>query len=221
MPRLRPRSGSLVETWLSGRWGYSQRTQAGARCAARMRQHGSNFFQIRHQQPMLRRHSFGARKCGSLVYVLLGALAITTFVSMVGFNVDLAIASLFYDPATRHFIAHKNQLLASLRDHGMIAVWTCVGVVALGLVGLSAMAAAQRCQVRTALFLTLSLLLGPGLLVNGILKPQWGRPRPIHVTQFGGNCPLSNGGIQPVPASATVRSCPARSRPRPGCSVPP
>jgi membrane-associated phospholipid phosphatase len=36
------------------------------------------------------------------------------------------------------------------------------------------------------MFLTLGLLLGPGLLVNGILKEHWGRPRPVDVTQFGG-----------------------------------
>jgi membrane-associated phospholipid phosphatase len=42
-------------------------------------------------------------------------------------------------------------------------------------------------SARTAAFLTLSLMLGPGLLANGILKPHWGRPRPIEVTQFGGN----------------------------------
>ena len=38
---------------------------------------------------------------------------------------------------------------------------------------------------RTA-FLALSMLLGPGLLVNGILKDHWHRPRPVQVTEFGG-----------------------------------
>ena len=36
------------------------------------------------------------------------------------------------------------------------------------------------------MFLTLSLLLGPGLLVNIILKDNWGRPRPGSVTELGG-----------------------------------
>jgi membrane-associated phospholipid phosphatase len=31
------------------------------------------------------------------------------------------------------------------------------------------------------------MALGPGLVVNVILKDHWGRPRPIDVTQFGGN----------------------------------
>jgi lipid A 4'-phosphatase len=39
---------------------------------------------------------------------------------------------------------------------------------------------------RTAVFLILTMLLGPGLLVNVALKEHWGRPRPIDLTQFGG-----------------------------------
>src|SRR5262249_33116625 len=39
---------------------------------------------------------------------------------------------------------------------------------------------------RAIIFLIATLALGPGLLVNVILKDHWGRPRPIDVTQFGG-----------------------------------
>jgi lipid A 4'-phosphatase len=39
---------------------------------------------------------------------------------------------------------------------------------------------------RAALFVLLSLALGPGLLVNGILKPYWPRARPYMVSEFGG-----------------------------------
>jgi membrane-associated PAP2 superfamily phosphatase len=34
--------------------------------------------------------------------------------------------------------------------------------------------------------LVLALLLGPGLVVNGILKPEAGRPRPRNIVEFGG-----------------------------------
>ena len=39
---------------------------------------------------------------------------------------------------------------------------------------------------RSVLFLLLGLALGPGLLVNVILKDSWGRPRPMQVKEFGG-----------------------------------
>lgn len=40
---------------------------------------------------------------------------------------------------------------------------------------------------RATVFLLATLALGPGLLVNVVLKEHWGRPRPIDVTQFGGS----------------------------------
>lgn len=43
---------------------------------------------------------------------------------------------------------------------------------------------------RTALFMALALLIGPGLLVNSVLKDHWGRPRPREVTVFGGKKPF-------------------------------
>jgi membrane-associated PAP2 superfamily phosphatase len=36
------------------------------------------------------------------------------------------------------------------------------------------------------LFYCLLLMLGPGILVNGVLKPYWGRPRPNAIISFGG-----------------------------------
>lgn len=37
-----------------------------------------------------------------------------------------------------------------------------------------------------AAFMVLLLALGPGLMVNSVLKDHWGRPRPREITQFGG-----------------------------------
>jgi membrane-associated PAP2 superfamily phosphatase len=42
-------------------------------------------------------------------------------------------------------------------------------------------------STRAALFLIVSLALGPGLLVNVVLKEGWARPRPGMVTEFGGD----------------------------------
>jgi membrane-associated PAP2 superfamily phosphatase len=125
-----------------------------------------------------------------LVYSMIGIAAAVTAITLAGFNVDLAIASLFYDPATRQF-SGQNAALSMVRDHGVIAVATCIGCIVLAgakylpwrLPGVPA---------RTAVFLTLSLLLGPGLLVNGVLKEHWDRPRPVDVTQFGGSKPFVN-----------------------------
>lgn len=47
-----------------------------------------------------------------------------------------------------------------------------------------------RSYRQASLFLLLVYLLGPGLLVNGILKTHWDRPRPVDVVDFGGARPF-------------------------------
>lgn len=63
-----------------------------------------------------------------------------------------------------------------------------VGVGLLALAVLIAGSAHQACRPfrRKALYLLLVMVVGPGLVVNLIVKDHWGRPRPLHVTQFGG-----------------------------------
>lgn len=39
---------------------------------------------------------------------------------------------------------------------------------------------------RRALYILLVIALGPGVVVNLIVKDHWGRPRPVHVQRFGG-----------------------------------
>lgn len=54
---------------------------------------------------------------------------------------------------------------------------------------------------RPALFVLLALLLGPGLVVNTVLKDQWGRARPAQVAEFGGQA-------QFTPAWVVSDQCP-------------
>lgn len=55
---------------------------------------------------------------------------------------------------------------------------------------------------KIGLYLVLSMVIGPGLVANSLLKDNWGRPRPREIVQFGGEFryeaplsvdPLSNG----------------------------
>ncbi len=40
---------------------------------------------------------------------------------------------------------------------------------------------------RVIVFLLFALAIGPGMIVNGVLKEYWGRARPYQVSEFGGN----------------------------------
>ncbi len=53
-------------------------------------------------------------------------------------------------------------------------------------------------------FLLASLLLGPGLVVNAVLKEHWGRARPHQVVEFGGSQPFTPALL---PANHCERNC--------------
>ena len=57
---------------------------------------------------------------------------------------------------------------------------------------------------RAAAFLLLALALGPGLIVNTVLKDHWGRARPTQVAEFGGTAEFTPA---PLPAQQCARNC--------------
>jgi lipid A 4'-phosphatase len=103
-------------------------------------------------------------------------------------EIDLRCTALFYDGQEDAF---------PMKEHGWVkAVYHGVpiltGAAALGLAIALAIALVRRralgpLTVRIALYLLCVLAVGPGLVVNGILKRQWGRARPRDVTEFGGD----------------------------------
>jgi lipid A 4'-phosphatase len=98
---------------------------------------------------------------------------------------DLVISAAFYDASAGVWPLFSAPLFRFLFDYGQVP-----GIV-IGAVGLGVAAAGNvsrylyGCRY-SGLFLAAVLLLGPGLLVNGTLKPLWGRPRPVQCAAFGG-----------------------------------
>lgn len=100
---------------------------------------------------------------------------------------DLQISGLFYDPVRRTWPADHTALFGFHRNLSILVTAILVIIV----VGARALAAIRRREAsvitrRVAGVLIGSLLLGPGLIANVLLKPYWGRPRPGEVTAFGG-----------------------------------
>ena len=77
-----------------------------------------------------------------------------------------------------------------------------------GLVGLGSYVwASLRRWREMGLFLALLLAIGPGLAINGIVKPQWSRPRPVQIKAFGGQHEfISVWGLGPRGASKSFPS---------------
>jgi len=102
-------------------------------------------------------------------------------------ELDLKLAGLFYDAATKSFPLKLNTLAAIARDGAMWIAW---GLAAPAIVALLAKLARPDRPLwvsgRAIIFLLVTLLLSAGVLTNLTFKSYWGRPRPVVVTQFNG-----------------------------------
>ena len=125
---------------------------------------------------------------------LIVTLVIAAVVGLVfGFfpQLDLLIAQPFHgivDAANNDFALRLSPPLMLTRNIGL---WfgTLLIVPAVIALAIKLMLPRRKLLIsgRAIVFLVATLALGPGLLVNVVLKDHWGRPRPIDVTQFGGD----------------------------------
>lgn len=99
-------------------------------------------------------------------------------------QLDLWIAALFFDPVGR-FASPKEGFPALMYYLGDGYGAVLFIILSLGSVAVL-VAPRLHHQRRTWLMLYLALLLGPGLLVNGILKGEFHRARPLQIEEFNG-----------------------------------
>jgi lipid A 4'-phosphatase len=101
-------------------------------------------------------------------------------------NLDLVAASWFYKGAG-HFISNGQAGIIA-RNVARIAPFALFVVLFLLFAAgrLGWISAKFAPSTRGIVFLALSLALGPGLFVNGVLKDHLHRPRPAQVREFGG-----------------------------------
>lgn len=109
------------------------------------------------------------------------------FLAFPGF--DIWFTGLFYSD-TSGFWAQSQTFLRRFRHLGphIVLLVALACVVALVLKVLLP-GRTPVVPLRVPLFLLTTLILAPGIVVNAILKNQWGRPRPVMVEQFGGDMP--------------------------------
>lgn len=118
--------------------------------------------------------------------ILLCAIAATFTVFAAWPGLDLVVSGWFHDPASG-FAAVDTGLPNLLR----LAIWRMSEIALLAsllavLVGLWTRAPVAGVPRRLWAYVMALYLLAPGLLVDVILKPVWGRARPADVTEFGG-----------------------------------
>jgi lipid A 4'-phosphatase len=101
-------------------------------------------------------------------------------------HIDLALSASFYNPTLPQAWYLEDALpwrwFYRYGEYPAIAMACGALFISLGsLVRRSWAGYRRRC-----LFLILAVVLGPGLLINGLLKPTWSRARPRQIEQFGG-----------------------------------
>jgi membrane-associated PAP2 superfamily phosphatase len=128
-----------------------------------------------------------ASRLDPVILFTVGPLIVATLVSLLVrvWDVDLACASLWWHEPGRWF-GERSAVCQVLNDFGPIP-----SAVVASVASLLAIASTFRVKWRRfalpAIYVSLAYLLGPGLLVNGVLKHSWGRARPKEVSTFGGN----------------------------------
>jgi lipid A 4'-phosphatase len=103
-------------------------------------------------------------------------------------ELDLKLASWFYDPSSKTFPLKLNAPAAIARDAAMWIAWGLAlpAIIAL-LVKLARPDRPLLMSGRAIVLLSLTLILSAGVLTNLTFKSYWGRPRPVVVTQFNGD----------------------------------
>lgn len=103
---------------------------------------------------------------------------------------DLSVSRLVFDRISRTFIWGNNFFIKEISPLtnvvGAILVISLPIVVVVSCCVKKVWLAKHK---RECMFLLAVLILGPGLIVNGLLKEHWGRPRPVQVIEFGGDKP--------------------------------
>jgi membrane-associated phospholipid phosphatase len=138
---------------------------------------------------------------------ILAALVLLVVVSALALafpDLDRRVAGLFFVEG-RGFPVERMAAAVVLREAGLaVTRWATIALLLVLLAKLFLPRLARTIPSRPLLFLGGSLALGPGLLVNALLKAFWGRPRPREILDFGGHLDFFPAGI---PGGGCLSNC--------------
>jgi lipid A 4'-phosphatase len=102
-------------------------------------------------------------------------------------QLDIDISALFFNPHSHTFKVNAQPWEQHARDAARLLI-TAIALPAFGAIIGKVLLPHWRMLIggRAALFVVLTLAVGPGLVANTLLKDHWARSRPIDVTAFGG-----------------------------------
>lgn len=117
---------------------------------------------------------------------------------------DIRISELFYEPGQGFPVAREPFFMAIRRLGQLLPVGVVAALLATVAVRLARRAPFSGLSDRALAFLGLCFAIGPGLIVNLILKSHWGRARPVATDVFGGKAPFTPAWL---PSNSCTESC--------------
>jgi membrane-associated PAP2 superfamily phosphatase len=135
---------------------------------------------------LTRRISYGAKGLYIVALFIITGVAGTWLIQK--FNLDMALSSTFYKPGAilNHWPVGADFPWSWLYEFGAIPGAILMIGAFLYLV-LNFFRGWDSRLTPPCLVLFFTCLIGPGIIVNGLLKPYWGRPRPSEIIEFSGD----------------------------------
>lgn len=127
-----------------------------------------------------------------ILLTLLGLMMATTLLFWL-MPLDLMVSGLFYDPQADRLHAWpvKENPFVQFCYKAAPALTLTIALPALFIVLFGGWSARLKRWRAHAGVIVLTVILGPGLLVNAIFKDHWDRARPVQTTDFGGPYPYT------------------------------
>lgn len=119
-----------------------------------------------------------------IAWPLAGLVGVTALLRVT--SIDVAVSRLFYDARLDAWPLADEQPWSALYHYGTYPALV-MGVFGVAMFFAGLLLGKQAHWKPGGLFLFLVLLLGPGVVVNGVMKECLTRPRPTQTTHFGGN----------------------------------
>ena len=115
------------------------------------------------------------------------ACLIASFVVIAFSPFELMVSEFFYTKG-EGFYLRETPFVSFIKSDWPLYVYALMGLCGgLWIGGKINKNSVYALKDRALIFIVLSLLVVPGIIVNGLFKGLWGRARPIQITEFGGS----------------------------------
>jgi len=136
--------------------------------------------------------------------VYLAALVAATALFLFLPDIDLWASHTVYRTGDGFYLAGTWPVRALYRSVPWLVAAQVAGLPLLILIAWRRGRSIVGINLKTGAYVLLVLAIGPGLVVNAVLKDHWGRARPSQITEFGGAQAFTPA---PLPANACDRNC--------------